>query len=229
MNRLKRCTIKGICGLLLGVCCGPLLAQTPANPKVRFTTSMGIFVIELYPKAAPKTVQNFLQYVRDKHYDGLVFHRVIENFMVQAGGYDRDHVQRKTRAPIVHEGRQALAAGGPRNLTGTVAMARTSDPHSASSQFFINVKDNDFLDPTLIPEGDPVKSVIYRGREVQVNAPREALLQDPRLWGYTVFGKVVSGMEVIHQIKALPTGAAGPFPTDVPKTPVIIQSATIEP
>jgi peptidyl-prolyl cis-trans isomerase A (cyclophilin A) len=109
-----------------------------------------------------------------------------------------------------------------------VAMARTGDPHSASSQFFINVKDNDFLDPTVIPPGDPVKSIVYRGREVQVNAPREQLVNDPRLWGYTVFGKVVSGMDVVNKIRAVATGSGGPFPTDVPQTPLIIQSATLE-
>jgi peptidyl-prolyl cis-trans isomerase A (cyclophilin A) len=204
----------------------PSLPQKP--PRVSLNTTEGTIVIELYPQYAPKTVSNFLQYVKDKHYDGTIFHRVIENFMVQGGGFDSRFVQKATRAPVVHEGREALAAGGPRNLVGTVAMARTSDPHSASAQFFINVKDNAFLDSTVIPAGDPVKSIVYQGREVQVNAPREALINDPRLWGYTVFGKVVSGMDVVNKIKSVPTGRGGPFPGDVPQTTITIKSASLE-
>lgn len=197
-----------------------------ANPKVKFVTSAGDFTIELLPQVAPKTVENFLQYVKDKHYDGLIFHRVIESFMVQGGGYDAKYEQRKTRDTIRHEGREALAKGGPRNVVGTVAMARTNDPHSASSQFFINVKDNAFLDPTIIPPGDPVPKFEYQGRTYE-NTPRASLENAPQLWGYTVFGKVSAGMDVVNKIKALPTGAGGPFPTDVPKTPITIQSATL--
>ena len=174
---------------------GPALAQSA--PKVRFITSEGNFVVEVYPDKAPKTVDNFLQYVKDKHYDGTIFHRVINNFMVQGGGFDASYAQKPTRAPVVHEGREALAKGGDKNVPGTLAMARTNDPHSASSQFFINVKDNDFLNPT------------------------------PDAFGYTVFGKVVSGMEVVNKIKSVPTGAAGPFRSDVPKTPIVIKSATL--
>jgi peptidyl-prolyl cis-trans isomerase A (cyclophilin A) len=135
--------------------------------------------------------------VKDKHYDGTVFHRVIDNFMVQGGGYDANYSQKPTRPPVPHEGQEALARGGPRNVEGTLAMARTNDPNSASSQFFINVKDNAFLDPA------------------------------PQKPGYTVFGKVVSGMDVINKMKAMPTGAAGPFPSDVPKTPIVIRLAEI--
>ncbi|MDP3134837.1 MAG: peptidylprolyl isomerase [Burkholderiaceae bacterium] len=171
------------------------LAQTA--PQVRFATNMGDIVVEVYPDKAPKTVENFLQYVRDKHYDGTIFHRIINNFMIQGGGFDARYAQKPTRAPVVHEGREALAKGGPRNVVGTLAMARTPNPDSASAQFFINVKDNAFLDPTA---------------------------QNP---GYTVFGKVVRGMEVVERIKALPTGAGGPFGTDVPQTPVIINTATL--
>ena len=172
-------------------------AQAANNPKVQFNTSAGNFVVELYPDKAPKTVANFLQYVKDKHYDGTIFHRVISNFMIQGGGYDAKYVEKPTRAPIVHEGREALARGGPRNVIGTLAMARTNDPNSATAQFFINVQDNAFLDPSA---------------------------QSP---GYTVFGKVVSGMDVVDKIKVVPTGPGGPFPSDVPKTPVIINSATL--
>ena len=181
----------------LALSAGVAFAAEPAAPKVKFATSEGDFVVEVYPDKAPKTVENFLQYVKDKHYDGTVFHRVINNFMVQGGGYDSAYAEKKTRAPVVHEGREALAKGGPKNVVGTLAMARTNDPDSASSQFFINVKDNDFLNPSAL-------------------AP-----------GYTVFGKVTSGMDVVNKIKSVPTGSGGPFPSDVPKTPVIIKSATL--
>jgi peptidyl-prolyl cis-trans isomerase A (cyclophilin A) len=200
-------------------------AQTAAAPKVKLSTSMGDIVIELYPDKAPKTVENFLQYVKDKHYDGTIFHRVISTFMIQGGGFDQSYVQRKTRPNIAHEGREALAKG-LKNTRGTLAMARTNDPHSASSQFFINVVDNAFLDPTLIPEGDPVKKFEYQGR-VYENVPRANLLNAGQLWGYTVFGKVIEGMDVVDKIKATPTGSAGPFSTDVPKTTVVITSATL--
>ena len=197
-----------------------------ALPQVRFATSAGDFVVELYPDKAPKTVENFLQYVKDKHYDGTLFHRVIPNFMVQGGGFDAKYVQKPTRAPVVHEGREALAKGGPRNEVGTLAMARTNDPQSATAQFFINVKDNAFLDPVAIPPGDPVPRFEYQGR-VYENTPRATLMNASQLYGYTVFGKVVSGLDVIRKIETTPTGAGGPFPTDVPKTPVLINSATL--
>ena len=182
----------------LALVAGQVWAQGPAGAsKVRFATSAGDFVVEVYPDKAPKTVANFLQYVRDKHYDGTVFHRVIDNFMVQGGGFDASYAQKPTRPPVVHEGREALAKGGDKNVVGTLAMARTNDPDSALSQFFINVRDNDFLNPSA---------------------------QSP---GYTVFGRVVSGMDVVNKIKATPTGAGGPFPSDVPRTPVLIRSAEI--
>jgi peptidyl-prolyl cis-trans isomerase A (cyclophilin A) len=172
-------------------------ALAQAAPKVKFATTAGDFVVEVYPDKAPKTVENFLQYVKDKHYDGTVFHRVIANFMVQGGGFDAKYAQKATRAPVVHEGREALAKGGPKNEVGTLAMARTNDPNSATAQFFINVKDNAFLDPS------------------------------PQQSGYTVFGKVVGGMDVVNKIKDAPTGPGGPFPSDVPKTPILINSATL--
>ncbi len=195
--------------------------------KVQITTSLGVIEAELYADKAPRTVANFLQYVKDRHYDGTVFHRVIANFMVQGGGFDTKYQQKPTRAPIQHEGRAALAAG-LKNTTGTLAMARTNDPHSATSQFFINVVDNAFLDPTPIPEGDPVKRFEFQGR-VYENIPRSQLLNAPQLYGYTVFGKVTSGMDVVQKIRNTPTGKGGPFPTDVPQTPVIIQSITLLP
>ncbi len=201
-------------------------AQAADAPKVKFSTSAGDFVLELYPDKAPRTVENFLQYVKDKQYDGTIFHRVIDNFMVQGGGFDASYAEKKTRPPVAHEGRDALSKGGPRNVVGTVAMARTNDPNSATAQFFINVKDNAFLDPTLIPPGDPVPKFEYQGR-VYENTPRANLLNAPQLFGYTVFGKIVSGMDVVQKIKAVPTGAGGPFPSDVPKTPLLINSAIL--
>lgn len=211
----------------LGLVASQAWAQgTAGAPKVKFSTTAGDFVVEVYPDKAPKTVENFLQYVKDKHYDGTVFHRVIENFMVQGGGFDASYKQKPTRPPVAHEGREALAKGGDKNVVGTLAMARTNDPHSASSQFFINVKDNDFLNPTPIPPGDPVPKFEYQGR-VYENTPRAQLMNAPQLFGYTVFGKVVSGMDVVNKIKATPTGAGGPFPGDVPKTPILINSATL--
>jgi peptidyl-prolyl cis-trans isomerase A (cyclophilin A) len=208
--------------LLGGLLAGGALAQEA--PKVKFATTAGDIVVEVYPDKAPKTVENFLQYVKDKHYDGTVFHRVIENFMVQGGGMDASMVERKTRAPVQHEGRQALAKG-LKNQVGYLAMARTSDPNSATAQFFINVKDNAFLDPTPIPPGDPVPRFEYQGRTYE-NIPRAQLENNPQLFGYTVFGKVVSGMDVVDKIKTVPTGQAGPH-SNVPKTPIVITSATL--
>jgi peptidyl-prolyl cis-trans isomerase A (cyclophilin A) len=204
----------------------PAAAFAETAPKVKFVTSEGDFVIEVYPDKAPKTVENFLQYVKEKHYDGTVFHRVISNFMVQGGGYDASYAEKKTRPPVTHEGREALARGGSKNVVGSVAMARTGDPNSATAQFFINVKDNEFLNPTVIPQGDPVPKFEYQGK-VYENTPRAQLVNAPQLYGYTVFGKIVSGMDVVNKIKGVPTGAGGPFPTDVPKTPVIIKSAAL--
>jgi cyclophilin family peptidyl-prolyl cis-trans isomerase len=187
-------------GLSLALTClGFAHAQTPA-PQVKFTTSAGEFVIELYPDKAPNTVENFLAYVRDGHYNGLIFHRVINNFMIQGGGYDARYMEKPTRPPIKHEGAEVKAKGGPTNTVGTLAMARTNNPHSASSQFFINVNNNDFLNHSA-PSGQG--------------------------WGYVAFGKVVSGMEVVNKIKLSPTGAGGPFPSDVPQTQVVIQSASL--
>jgi peptidyl-prolyl cis-trans isomerase A (cyclophilin A) len=201
-------------------------AATEEAPKVKFVTTAGEIVVEVYPDKAPKTVENFLQYVRDKHYDGTIFHRVIDNFMIQGGGFNSRYVQKPTRTPVQHEGQEALARGGARNVTGTIAMARTSDPHSATSQFFINVRNNPSLDPVVIPPGDPVPRFEYQGR-VYENVPRAQLLASAQLYGYTVFGKVVGGMDVVDKIRTTPTGAAGPFASDVPRTPVLITSATL--
>ena len=215
----------GAMSLSFGLLMSPLRVQAQESPKLKIATNMGDIMVEVYPDKAPKTVANFLQYVKDKHYNGTVFHRVIPNFMIQGGGYDVQLKERPTRAPVPHEGRQALAAG-LKNQTGYLAMARTNDPQSATAQFFINTVDNAFLDPTPIPEGDPVKRFEYRG-QVYENVPRENLLNALQLFGYTVFGKVTSGMEVVDKIRTTPTGMGGPFRTDVPKTPVVIQSITL--
>jgi len=215
----------GAMSLSFGLLMSPLSVQAQESPKLKIATNMGDIMIEVYPDKAPKTVANFLQYVKDKHYNGTVFHRVIPNFMIQGGGYDVQLKERNTRAPVQHEGRQAMAAG-LKNQTGYLAMARTNDPQSATAQFFINTVDNAFLDPAPIPEGDPVKRFEYRG-QVYENVPRENLLNALQLFGYTVFGKVTSGMEVVDKIRATPTGMGGPFRTDVPKTPVVIQSITL--
>ena len=223
--KTRRTALISLAGLVSGLFMAAQVAAQP-TPKVKFVTTEGDFVVEVYPNKAPKTVENFLKYVKDKHYDGLIFHRVISNFMVQGGGYDAKYTEKATRPPVVHEGREALAKGGAKNVVGTLAMARTNDPNSASSQFFINVKDNEFLNPTVIPPGDPVPEFTYQGQTYK-NTPRAQLLGAAQLYGYTVFGKVTSGMEVIDKIKSLPTGSGGPFPTDVPKTPIVIKSATL--
>ncbi|MGF6525508.1 peptidylprolyl isomerase [Variovorax sp. PvP013] len=170
---------------------GPVLAQGAA-PRVKLATSAGDIVLELAPDKAPKTVANFLQYVRDRHYDGTVFHRVIDGFMIQGGGYTADFKEKPTRAPVPLE-----AGNGLKNERYTVAMARTANPDSATSQFFINVKDNANLD-----------------------AP------NPDGHGYTVFGKVVSGAEVVDKIRAVRTAGQGRM-QNVPVEPITIQSATV--
>ena len=228
----RRQSLRALLALVTALGVMGAAAQTPSAaapaPRVKISTNVGDIVVELTPEATPKTVENFLQYVRDKHYDGTIFHRVIGNFMIQGGGYDTRFMERTTRAPVTHEGREALARGGLRNTVGTLAMARTNAPHSATAQFFINVVDNGFLDPTPIPEGDPVKRFEFQGRTYE-NLPRSQLLNAPQLYGYTVFGKVTSGMDVVQKIRQTPTGSGGPFPTDVPQTPVIIQSITLLP
>ena len=167
-------------------------AQAADAPRVKFTTTAGEFIVEVWPDKAPKTVENFLQYVKDKQYDGTVFHRVIDGFMIQGGGFTADMQQKPTRAPIPLE-----ASNGLKNDKYTVAMARTGNPNSATSQFFINVKNNDSL-----------------------NAP------NPDGYGYTVFGKVVAGTDVVDKIRAVQTGNKGGM-QNVPVETITIQSATL--
>jgi cyclophilin family peptidyl-prolyl cis-trans isomerase len=165
-----------------------------ADPQVDIKTNLGTIRVELYPGKAPKTVENFLQYVKDGHYNATVFHRVIDGFMIQGGGFEAGYKQKPTRHPVQNE-----AKNGLKNEAGTLAMARTPEPHSATAQFFINVNNNDFLNAERAQDG----------------------------WGYAVFGKVVSGMDVVTRIAKTPTGPAGPFRSDVPKQPVVIESVTV--
>lgn len=173
----------------------PASALAQEAPRVEMQTSMGTIVLELNAEKAPKTVDNFLQYVEEGFYDNTLFHRVIDDFMIQGGGFTAGYERKETQPPIINE-----ADNGLKNKTGTVAMARTADPHSATAQFFINVADNEFLDHSA---------------------------KTPRGWGYAVFGEVVEGMDVVNKIKATSTGPGGPFPRDVPRTPVIIKQVTL--
>ncbi|MDY0248727.1 MAG: peptidylprolyl isomerase [Pseudomonas sp.] len=161
---------------------------------IKLHTNHGVITLKLFADKAPETVANFIQYVKDGHYDNTIFHRVISNFMIQGGGFDSDMKQKDTRATIKNE-----ANNGVSNKLGTIAMARTMEPHSASAQFFINVKDNDFLDHS---------------------APTT------QGWGYTVFGEVVEGMDVVNAIKNVATGNKGGH-QDVPRDDVIIEKAEI--
>jgi cyclophilin family peptidyl-prolyl cis-trans isomerase len=176
-----------------------------ANPQVELDTTAGKIRIELYPDAAPKTVANFLEYVKAKHYDGTQFHRVIDGFMIQGGGFTTDFKQKPTRPPVVNEA-EASSKAGILNTPGTIAMARTSDPHSATAQFFINVNDN--------------KNLNFRS-------------PDPGGIGYTAFGKVVSGMDVVNKIAKTPKGVkpvppGSPLsPADVPTEAILINKATV--
>lgn len=172
----------------------PFLAlATSAAPTVALETTLGTIVVALDEKKAPATVDNFLRYVRSGFYDGTIFHRVIADFVIQGGGYDERYRKKPTRGPIASEAQNGLS-----NLRGTIAMARSSDPHSATAQFFINLVDNASLDSGGVDAH-----------------------------GYTVFGRVVAGMEVVEKIAALSTGAGGPFARDLPKTPVVIESVKL--
>jgi cyclophilin family peptidyl-prolyl cis-trans isomerase len=167
--------------------------NTPTGPvRIKFATTLGSFSLELDGTRAPLSTANFVQYVRDGHYAGTIFHRVIGNFVVQAGGYTADGAEKPTRTPVPNESGNGLS-----NRRGTVAMARTGDPHSATAQFYVNLVDNLALDPS------------------------------PSRWGYAVIGRVVDGMETIDRISGVATGSRGPFPEDVPLQPVVIETAEV--
>jgi cyclophilin family peptidyl-prolyl cis-trans isomerase len=176
------------------------VAQAPtgtANPQVLLKTNQGEITLELDAARAPKSVANFVEYVKSGQYNGTIFHRVIDNFMIQGGGYTTSLTSKGgLRPPVLNE-----ADNGLKNLRGTVAMARTNDPHSGTSQFFINVVDNPALDHTSKADG--------------------------RTWGYAVFGKVISGMEVVDKIKVLPTSQFSPEFQNLPRPYVVVESATI--
>jgi cyclophilin family peptidyl-prolyl cis-trans isomerase len=193
--------MNGILASLIGLLAilGPAAAASQAqaaaaNPKVALDTSKGRIVIELYPDKAPKTVKNFLDYTKAGHYDGTIFHRVIPGFMIQGGGFTADMKDKATKAPIPNEADNKVL-----NQRGTVAMARTSDPNSATDQFFINVANNTSLN--------------FRSK-------------DTAGWGYAVFGNVVEGMDVVDAIVAVPTTTKGPY-GDVPVQPIVIRKATV--
>ncbi len=193
MIRSRRILLAGLSAAALALSALPSMAQqTQKAERVQFVTSQGKFTVEVYPDAAPKTVANFMEYVKSGFYSGTIFHRVINGFMVQGGGYDRDMKEKPTRAPIPLESQNGL-----KNKAGTVAMARTGNPNSATAQFFVNVVDNPNLDYPQ-PDGN----------------------------GYAVFGKVVEGMDTIDKIKGLPTTAYGSM-RNVPATPVVIESASV--
>ena len=191
MLNFRRNSLKALSAITLTATVFAIPGLAQAQSKVQLKTSMGDIVVELNDAKAPKSAANFLQYVRDKHYDGTVFHRVIDGFMIQGGGMDANLNEKPTRAPIPLE-----ASNGLKNDRGTIAMARTGNPNSATSQFFINVVNNDML-----------------------NAPK------PDGHGYAVFGKVVKGMDVVDKIRAVATGNRG-MHQNVPTTPVTILSAT---
>lgn len=181
----------------LSLLCAAFVAHA-ANPQVEIKTNLGSMTVELYADKAPITTANFLKYAKDGFYDGTIFHRVISNFMIQGGGFTPDMKEKPTRGPIENEA-PASSMAGLRNTTGTLAMARTGYPHSATAQFFINVKDNGFLD--------------YPGQDG---------------WGYAVFGTVIKGIDTVMKIRNVPTTTKG-FYQNVPATPVVIESVTLLP
>lgn len=197
MTHFAHLFLRGLAAALLTIAC---TAATTAHaqemaPRVTLATSEGDIVVELNPDKAPKSSENFLKYVESDFYAGTIFHRVIDGFMIQGGGFDVKFDRRETMNAIENE-----ADNGLKNIHYSIAMARTRDPHSATAQFFINTTDNTFLDH---------KS------------------KDPAGWGYAVFGMVVEGQDVVDKIGKMATGAGGPFRSDVPKTPVVIESATL--
>lgn len=194
MNKSTQVIRLFVAGLIFNLAMLVTVAHAADNPIVKIQTNHGDIYVELYPDKAPKSVTNFLQYVDEKFYTNTIFHRVMSNFMIQGGGFTPTFERKPTNAPVLNE-----ADNGLSNQRGTIAMARTSDPHSATAQFFFNVVNNDFLDHTS---------------------------KTPRGWGYTVFGKVTKGMNVVDTIRKIPTGAGGPFPQNVPKSSAIILGIT---
>jgi peptidyl-prolyl cis-trans isomerase A (cyclophilin A) len=185
-------TLSALAGILFSLSAGAQnLDAGAASPRVRFVTTLGSFTVELDAARAPLSTANMLQYVREGHYHGTIFHRVVGNFVVQGGGHLPDGSEKPVRNPVPNESGNGLS-----NRRGTVAMARTGDAHSATSQFYVNLTDNLALDPS------------------------------PSRWGYAVIGRVVEGMEIIDKIASVPTGASGPFPEDAPLQPIVIQTAS---
>jgi peptidyl-prolyl cis-trans isomerase B (cyclophilin B) len=189
-----------------------------AGPVVEMKTNMGMITIELDDKAAPKHVENFVEYVKSGHYDGTVFHRVISGFMAQGGGYGKDMKEKRgSRAPVRNEG-EAAEKAGLKNDRGTISAARTGDPHSATAQFYINFKDNTSLNHSFNQTRVPPQCK-------EANAPQQCAMMG---WGYTAFGRVTSGMDIVDKMATIPTGAGGQFPTDVPKEQIVIEKVTLK-
>ena len=186
-----------LAGLVLAVLISAMTSATAedSGPRITFETTEGNFVIELFPDEAPLSSANFLQYAKDGHFDGTIFHRVIPGFVIQGGGFDQNMTRKSTRKPIENE-----AHNGLKNLRGTLSMARTSDPHSGTSQFFVNLVDNDFLDHSS---------------------------KTPRGWGYAVFGRVVEGMDTVDKVAGVETGRFEGM-SDVPLYPIVVTRATAE-
>lgn len=195
MNRLKGILTPLAALLLAALAAFPVTGSAQANPKAVIHTSLGAITVELYPQQAPATVENFITYANEGFYDGTIFHRVIDHFMIQGGGFTPDMQKKATREPIRNE-----AANGLSNQRGTIAMARTNDPHSATAQFFINTQNNPNLD--------------YTGES------------NSRTWGYTVFGRVTEGLEVVDEIRFVETTTMPPY-ADVPVEPVVIEKVEI--
>lgn len=193
--QLSKIVFAGLLSLTLPSIAAEKPKMNEPAPQVRLKTNLGDVVLKLDAAKAPVTVENFLTYVKEGHYDDTIFHRVIPNFMAQGGGYTEDFKQKPAHKPIQNE-----ANNGLKNKRGSIAMARTPDPHSATSQFFINFVDNAFLD--------------YKS-------------PTPQGWGYAVFGEVTEGMDVVDKMAKIPTGSGGPMASDVPQTPIIIEKATI--
>jgi len=222
MNKLTRFIALGASALAFT--CAHAQAAKPSaasaalgeKPRVEMKTSLGMIVIELDPTAAPKSVANFLEYVKSGFYEGTVYHRIIKDFMAQGGGFDKAMKQKETRAAILNEG-EAAEKAGLKNVRGTISMARTGDPHSATAQFYINYKDNAMLDASTAKNNVPAPC--------KVDSPPPQCKQYG--WGYTAFGRVVQGMDIVDKMAEVPTGAGGMFPSDVPQTQIVIEKVTL--
>ena len=222
MNKLAQFIALGASTLTLSLAYAqgakPPAVSAPSSdkPRVEMKTSLGVIVIELDPAAAPKSDANFLENVKSGFYENTVYHRIIKDFMAQGGGFDKAMKQKETRAAILNEG-EAAEKAGLKNVRGAISMARTGDPHSATAQFYINYKDNAMLDASSAKNNVPPPCKAD-------NPPAQCKQYG---WGYTAFGRVVQGMDIVDKMADVPTGAGGMFPSDVPQTPIVIEKVTL--